>query len=157
MRTSRTLNNDAIGGLAIFALGIFVLIYSLRLHMGTLSRMGPGYFPLILGGLLTLTGIAITATGYMQPPRQAETRHQSSFDLRAWTLICLSIASFVFLAKYAGFVPAAFAIVFVSALADRQNSWKHAAVLALAMVAMGSIIFWWALQIRMPLLNWGMS
>ena len=59
------------------------------------------------------------------------------------------------LGKYGGLVPATFAIVFISALADRQNTIVAATVLALATVAICIVVFWWALRMNSPLFGWG--
>ena len=73
---------------------------------------------------------------------------------RAWALISVSIVAFVLLAERFGLVPAAFAIVFISAFADRDNNWKRAAILSAAIVVVAIVVFWWALQIQLPLLQW---
>jgi len=69
-------------------------------------------------------------------------------------LISASIVAFVLVAERFGLVPAAFAIVFISALADRDNDWKRSAVLGAAIVVVAIVVFWWALQIQLPLLQW---
>ena len=76
-------------------------------------------------------------------------------EWRSWFLICLSIATFIVLARYIGLAIATFAIVFISAMADRTNTWRSASALALAMVVFGIVVFWWALQIQLPLFKWG--
>jgi hypothetical protein len=146
------LHNDVLGGALMFAVGFSVAVHSTSLKIGTLSDMGPGYFPLILGVILTFVGIAITVKGYLSIlPR----KEQKPPEWKAWLLICLGMISFVVLSEYLGLVAATFAIVFISALADRKNSWRSAAVLALAMVPVSVIVFWWILQIQLPLFKWG--
>ncbi|MNT87566.1 Tripartite tricarboxylate transporter TctB family protein [compost metagenome] len=54
-----------------------------------------------------------------------------------------------------GFLPATFALVFVSALGDTSNSIKSAAILAIAMTVFGALVFSWALQLQFPMLRWG--
>jgi hypothetical protein len=90
-------------------------------------------------------------------PRQIQAESVHPPEWKAWSLICLSIVTFIALAKFAGLVPATFAIVFVSTLADRENSWRGAALLGLAVVAVGIVVFWWALQTQLPLFKWGYS
>jgi len=45
--------------------------------------------------------------------------------------------------------------VFISALGDRDNTWKKALLLSLAIVVVAVVVFWWALQIQLPLFRWG--
>ena len=50
--------NALCGALFVLA-GLFFAIQSLGLELGTAFRMGPGYFPLFLAGLLILFGLVI--------------------------------------------------------------------------------------------------
>jgi hypothetical protein len=151
----RNLHKDVLGGVLVSGVGIAVATRSMSFNFGALSRMGPGYLPLALGAILTLVGIAIAVKGYMATGCQVQAKSLHPPEWRAWLLISLSIVIFVVLAKFAGLVPATFAIVFVSALGDRENSWRGAALLGLAMVAVSVVVFWWALQIQLPLFKWG--
>ncbi len=76
-------------------------------------------------------------------------------DLRGCACIILGVLAFLLLGKYGGLIPATFAIVFISALGDRSNTVKQAAILALAMCVIATVVFWWALQLQLPLFAWG--
>jgi hypothetical protein len=65
------------------------------------------------------------------------------------------IAAFVVVGQYGGLLPATFAIVFISALGDRHNTFLSAATLALTMTAISVVVFWWLLKVQFPLLTWG--
>ena len=146
-------HKDLVGGGALVLVGILVVSRGLTYEAGTLSRMGPGYFPVALGAILALSGLAIAVTGWFATP-PAETMRAPP-QWRAWFLVCVSIVAFIVLAAYLGLVPATFAIVFISALADRDNSLKDALALSLAMVAICIVVFWWLLQVDLPLFRWG--
>jgi hypothetical protein len=147
------LHKDFWGGALMLALGIVVAAQGATYSVGTLSRMGPGYFPVALGVIMALAGIAISIKGYAATPEPHEKPLPPEW--KAWILISASVIAFVVLAEYLGLVPATFAVVFISALADRDNTWKHALALSLAIVAVAVIVFWWALQIQLPLFRWG--
>ena len=118
-------NRDYYAGALMFALGIGAILEGRKYSMGTLSRMGPGYFPVSLGVILALVGAAIAITN-----RFAEHDTEDKVlppEWRGWICICLSIIAFVVLGKYGGLVPATFAIVFISALGDRQNTIRQRA------------------------------
>ncbi len=54
---------DFWAGLMFLAFGVFFAVYgAMYYQMGTAVRMGPAYFPTLLGGLLTLLGAIILAT-----------------------------------------------------------------------------------------------
>lgn len=150
LKRVRRFHKDLWGGGLMMVLGVAVAIHATSFEVGTLSRMGPGYFPLALGVILTIAGAAIAAGGY-----RAQVEDAGAPTLRpqwkAWALICASIVAFVVFAEYAGLVPATFGIVFISALADRENTWKEATVLALALVIVCVVVFWWGLQVQLPL------
>jgi putative tricarboxylic transport membrane protein len=50
---------DAVQGGLFIAIGLVALVMALDYPLGTPSRMGPGFFPVAISGLLTLTGLAI--------------------------------------------------------------------------------------------------
>ena len=54
---------DFWAGILFIALGIFTITMGANYTLGTAARMGPGYFPRILGILLVMLGAAIAANG----------------------------------------------------------------------------------------------
>lgn len=151
----KMLEKDFLGGTLIFATGMGVTIHSISFEIGTLNQMGPGFFPMVLGLILTTCGIAIAAKSRsLKSNSRDEINAKPPAEWRAWALIIIGIASFIAFAKIAGLIVATFSIVFISALGGRDNSWKSAALLALLMVAVSVIVFWWALQIQLPLFAW---
>ncbi len=152
-RLVSTSNRDYHGGALMIAIGLGAIIQGRQYPIGTLSRMGPGFFPVALGAILAFTGLAILVSARFAA-RKAE---QPSLppEWRGWFCIGLSIVAFVVLGRYGGLVPATFAIVFISALADRENTILAATVLALATVAICIVVFWWALQLNFALFGWG--
>lgn len=50
---------DFWSGILFFGIGAFALIYGSKYTLGTAARMGPGYFPRILGILLLVLGALI--------------------------------------------------------------------------------------------------
>jgi hypothetical protein len=68
-------NRDYYGGALMMAIGLGAIIEGRQYPLGTLSRMGPGFFPVALGAILALVGLAIiatarfTAASFPQPSR----------------------------------------------------------------------------------------
>src|SRR6185437_13340356 len=75
-------------------------------------------------------------------------------EWRGWICIIASCVGFVAIAKWGGFVPATFAITFISAMGDRENTVKEATLLSLAMVVICIVVFWWALKMPFQLFAW---
>ena len=76
-------------------------------------------------------------------------------DLRGGICIILGILAFLLFGEYGGLLPATFAIVFISALGDRDNTLTEALLLSLAMCFIAVVVFWWALKLQLPLFQWG--
>jgi uncharacterized membrane protein YfcA len=133
-------------------IGVLAVWQSRVYDVGTLSRIGPGLFPTALGGLLAIVGAYMLATAGGNPSRPAEPR---PLEWRAWLLIAAGVVAFIVIGTYGGLFPASFAIVFLAALGDRRNTWKDAAVLALAMAVAVAVIFSYALHLQFPLFGWG--
>lgn len=151
MQSNVSQKRDLGSGALIFAIGAGATLLGLQYPIGTLADIGPGLFPTVIGILLALTGLAIAAT-------RLETRFKRidiAPDWRGWGCIVGGMLAFAVLGLYFGLAVASFAIVFISALGDRNNSIPQAAILALAMVAVSIVVFWWALQLQMPLFKLG--
>ncbi|HEY4295236.1 MAG TPA: tripartite tricarboxylate transporter TctB family protein [Paraburkholderia sp.] len=144
---------DYLGGALMLLIGIGALAEGSTYDVGTLTTMGPGFFPVALGVLMALVGLGIIISARLAAPRQAQAIRKPEW--LAWGCILGGVAAFVVLGEYGGLIPATFAVVFISALGDRSNNMKRAALLALAMVAICVVVFWWALKLQFPLFSWG--
>ncbi|WP_233838201.1 tripartite tricarboxylate transporter TctB family protein [Paraburkholderia sp. ZP32-5] len=149
----RGFNRDYYGGALLILLGLYAVAAGRQYSVGTLSAMGPGFFPVVLGVLMALLGVIVAIQGARGG--QASRGSVAAMQWRGWGCIVLSIVAFVVIARYGGFVPATFAIVFISALGDRRNSVRDAALLAAAICVVCVVVFWWALQLQFPLFAWG--
>lgn len=147
-------NKDYYGGALMIFIGLWAAIQGRTYAIGTLSRMGPGFFPTALGVILTLLGIAI-AVSARRVPKDAPEEPPLAPEWRGWFCIISSVIAFIVLAKWGGFVPATFAITFISALGDRENTVKGAFLLSASMVVICVVVFWWALKLPFDLFGWG--
>lgn len=141
------------GGVLMMLIGLGAIVQGLSYRIGSLTAMGSGFFPVALGIILALLGIWIAGTARHEPSGPVE--GGGSVDWRGWLCIFGGVAAFVVLGKYGGLLPATFAVVFISALGDRENSWVSAFLLAVAMSIVCVAVFWWALQVQFPLFTWG--
>jgi hypothetical protein len=139
-------------------IGVGVVVQGAQYSVGSLTDMGPGFFPVSLGVILALCGVAVLVMVVVSVRRtsgQVRVERRTKPEWLAWTCILASIAAFVLIGKYGGLVPATFAVVFISALGDRKNTWKSALALASVMVLLAIGVFWWVLQLQFPLFSWG--
>ncbi|WP_233167828.1 tripartite tricarboxylate transporter TctB family protein [Xylophilus sp. ASV27] len=157
MKSPSHFKKDYYGGALMVLIGLAAIYASVQYRLGTLAHMGPGFFPCAVGALLVVTGVLIAASarGQTAPPGPAIGHAHGMPDLRGALCIILGVLAFLLLGEYLGLLPATFAIVFISALGDRSNTWLQALLLSLAMMAVATVVFWWALQLQLPLWKWG--
>jgi hypothetical protein len=146
---------DYFAGALCILIGIFVVIQGNQLSVGTLSNMGPGYYPTALGLLLALVGAMIAGTAIFGAPTNdddlIEAPTPDKPDWRGWGCIISGAVSFVVLAKYTGLLLATFACVFLSAIGDRKATFKTCSILALGVTIFGVALFHFGLKINLPL------
>lgn len=120
-------------------------------QMGSLTKMGPGYFPTVLGVILAIIGIIIAGSAaYASAPATADANALRP-DWRGWLCITAAALLFIALARYAGLVPATFVCVFTAAVGDRENSWKESALLAAGITVFGVLLFSLVLHVQIPI------
>ena len=131
-------------------LGAGAAVVGSRYDIGTLRRMGPGFFPTVLGILLAFIGVLIAGSASLNA---ASSDHESALkpDWRGWFCIVAGAGLFVALAAHAGLVPATMACVFVAAMGDRTNRWIEALLLACGVTIFGVGLFYYVLRIQIPL------
>jgi hypothetical protein len=148
-------SKDYYGGALMIMIGLCAIRGGITYHIGTLGRMDSGFFPVSLGILLVLVGIAIAVGARTAAAGHATGKKQLPAEWRGWLCIVSGIAAFVVIGQYGGLLPATFAITFISAMGDRQNTIKTALLLAAAMCTISVVVFWWALTVQFPLFQWG--
>ena len=160
MRRLKSVGKDHIGALLLLLMGAGVLGLGVTYNVGSLNRMGAGFIPVTLGALMMVVGLAIGITA-VPADREAPktTLHGVSTagkpEWRGWICILAGVAAFVILGNYGGLVPASFAAVFLSALGDRENTIKSAAVLGVVVTIFGVAVFHYGLSLQLPLFQWG--
>ena len=151
---------DLWGGAFIALCGALTIFEALSYSIGGLARMGPGYFPLLVGCFLVVLGILVPLSpdpDEVQEDMVEDDLPKPSRNDRIRGMACIAdgIAAFIAIGSAFGFLPATFALVFLSAMGDTSNSVRSAAILALAMTLFGAVVFSWALQLQFPMFRWG--
>jgi hypothetical protein len=137
---------DIWAGLMLIVIGGAAMFIARNYPFGTALRMGPGYFPMVLGGVLILFGLATLATGL----RDGETI-QGSWSLRALIILPISLVLFGVLMEYAGFIPAMMVLIFGSATASTEFRWFEVLLFSIGLTALAAAVFVFALGLPYPL------
>src|SRR5689334_14420570 len=140
-------SKDFWAGLFLIAVGAAAIILARDYTFGTALRMGPGYFPTVLGGLMILFGLYVLATGL-----RVSEKLDTSWPLRALIVLPLALCLFGFLIERAGFVPAMLVLVFGSSLASREFRLIESILFTVFMTALCAAVFVWALDLNYPLI-----
>ena len=140
---------DIMAGLIFVAFGLAFAIASLRYELGTPLRMGPGYFPLVLGGILVLLGLLTVGKG-LTAGAGAEGRF-GNVPWRALVLIVVAVLFFGLTVRGLGLVPATAVTALLTALASYRTSILAAVAIAAGLTVLCVLIFVLALQLRLPL------
>lgn len=132
---------DAAAGALFMLLGlIFGLNAYLTLDLGTNIRMGPGYFPLLLSGVLFVLGAAILLQSVNMPDEP-----WGNVSWRGVFLILLGPIVFGATIQGLGLVPSLALISFITAFASRRVSLSLAIVLTVGLVFFCVAVFSWGL------------
>ena len=142
------------GGLMTL-LGAATSLDSLTYSLGTLTHMGPGMFPLMLGATLTFVGVLILGAAVATPLGDDERILPKHKEWLGWGCILAGPILFIIMGEFFGMVPATFSCVFVSALGDRTSTVKGSALLAAGVTFFGTLLFSYILQIPFPMFRWG--
>jgi putative tricarboxylic transport membrane protein len=142
-------NTDVIGGLLTLSLAAGVLIESSQYGRGTILRMGPGYFPTVLGVLLLALGAVLTARGLQ--------RHGEPIAvprLRPIVLISGAVTLFALTLPAFGLAPAIIMLVVVSAYASPVRRPMRIVLLAIGLTTFAYVVFVRLLSLHIDLLRW---
>lgn len=133
-------------GLLLIIVGLIFVLWSTNYQIGTASKMGPGYFPLLLAILLLFLGFLNVVKSYIT----RESKTHTKIAWRPLILILLSNILFGILLPSMGLVVAIFALVIVSGYASSGTHLRETIILATTLAVVGCIVFVWLLN--MPLL-----
>ena len=139
---------DFWSGVMLIAIGGAAIFIARNYEFGSSLRMGPGYFPVVLGGLLIAFGVFIGAKGFRP---DAETLEQS-WSLRALIILPLSLVLFGALIDRAGFIPAMLALIIGSATASVQFRLIEMLWFSVVLTALCVIVFIWSLGLPYELI-----
>jgi hypothetical protein len=145
------LGRDAGAGALFLFCGAFFGIYAwASLPMGTAFRMGPGFFPVVVGGLLALFGLAILVQGLRTGTAEAA---QPPVPWRAVGLVTLALVLFGISVRPLGMAPALLAASFLAAFSSRRMSVAYAAAIAAGLTALCALLFGYLLDLSIPLVG----
>ena len=147
---------DFFSGLLLMGVGAAFAWGSGNYSLGTGARMGPGYFPLMLGILMAVLGIVITFQSLV-----VETEDGDKIGAWAWKPLFFIISANLLFGLMLGGLPSAkipamgliaaiYALTFVASLAGEEFKAKEVLVLATVLAIMSYLAFIVLLKLQFP-------
>ena len=145
-------NRDFFAGLMYIVTGAVAIYIARDYPFGSALRMGPGYFPIVLSGIMIVFGIYVMAQGF----RNNE-KIQGNWSIRALIVLPLSTIIFGYLMEETGFIPAMVALIPISAAAGREFKWGEIVLLTIGLTIACAAGFIYGLGLPYPLIKglWG--
>ncbi len=147
---------DFFAGLMFTVVGVGFAWGATNYNVGEAARMGPGYFPLVLGILLGILGAAIMFEALV-----VETEDGEKIGSFAWRPLGFIIGANVLFGISLGGIPAVglpalglivgiYVLTFVSALASDEFDVKEVAILATFLAVLSYVAFVYLLKLQFP-------
>lgn len=139
---------DFWSGAMFMFFGLAAVIIGQDYPMGTAGRMGPAYFPVILGAILSVIGLVCLLRALFVKGEAME-----KFAWRDLILITVAVLLFGVLVRGAGMIVAVIVLVIISAYGSKQFNWKASVILAVGAALFCALVFVKALGIPLPLVG----
>lgn len=135
-------------GLIYIFFGSSAVLIASDYGIGTALKMGPAYFPTILGALLLLIGIISLVRSFIQPGSPI-----GGFTFKGLLLVIASTLVFGLIVRGAGLVIALPALVIISAYASVDFRWGPSLALAAGLTVFCILVFLKGLGVPLPILG----
>jgi hypothetical protein len=147
---------DFFSGLLFMVVGTGFAWGATEYQIGAASQMGPGYFPLMLGILLAVVGLAVLFQSLA-----VETEGGDLIGSIAWKPVCfITLANIAFGVlvgglpsigvPFMGLMTAIVAVTFIASYGSDEFRVKEVFILAMVLAALNYTLFIWLLKLRLP-------
>ena len=140
---------DFWSGVMFAAFGLAFVAFARQYDMGTAARMGPAYFPTVLGGLLLLLGVVVAIRGLTAKTTDG---HVDRFHFKPLLLILGAVVAFGLLLRPAGLVGALAALVIISSLGSNEFRLRDVLLLTVGLAVLVLVVFIYGLGMTVPVL-----
>jgi hypothetical protein len=135
-------------GLLYIFFGASAIVIARDYNMGTALRMGPAFFPTILGAVLAVIGAIAVIRSFIAPGTPI-----GGFSFKGLVLVTLSVVVFGFLVRGAGLVVALPLLVIISAYASTRFRWRTTLMMAAGLTIFCALVFVKGLGIPLPIIG----
>jgi hypothetical protein len=138
---------DFLTGAMFIFFGTAAIVLSTDLTIGNAAKMGPGYFPCVLGGFLAALGVLILlrSVGWSTGAHAWPVLH-----FKPPALVLSSVVLFGLLLRPLGLVGATLVLVIVCSRASHEFRWKEALLNAAVLILVVLVVFAYLLEFQVP-------
>ena len=142
---------DFWAGMMFIGFGLTAIVVATDYPMGSAMRMGPGYFPTYLGGIMMMLGAIIAFRSMM-----VQGERIAAFGWRGLIFLGVAFSAYGLMIDNLdiGFIPSIAAVVLLSSLAGREFRLVETLILMAALVLGTTALFIWGLGLPYPLFWW---
>lgn len=141
---------DFWSGILFALLGVFFIVFAQEHELGQASRMGPAYFPTVLGILLAAIGLIVALLGYFRKAPITETGEIMPFRWNVLFLILGSILVFGLALNTFGLMLSLAAMILIAGLASPDFRFKETLAIILVMDLLAWLIFVYGVGMLVP-------
>lgn len=142
------ITKDLLSGLIFLAFGVATIVLMKDYAMGSLLRMGPAYYPTLVGGLTAVVGLTLIAKAFLRRDEPLP-----RFGFKPFFYVLIGVLVFALGLQRVGLVITTLLLVVICRMAaPRPMSWTRTAVLSAFLILLAVLIFWYFL--KLPLRLW---
>jgi Tripartite tricarboxylate transporter TctB family len=147
---------DFWSGVMFLAIGALAMWESMNYPFGTASRMGPGYFPTCLGGIMAVLGtmVGLKAIEFSSDGEHAKPAEGSPFAWKALIMLSLGFVFFGWGVDRIGFIPSLFGLTVITAAAGTTFNIKEILIMSVLLIAGAVGVFIYGVELPIPLFWW---
>ena len=137
---------DFFAGLIFVAFGAAAIVIGSAYPLGTAARMGPGYFPRILGILLIVLGGALSLRAL-----RIKGTPLPGWKWRPVLVVLLSVVVFGIILTRIGLALSTVALIVAASAASTEFRWKESLVSGILLAALATGVFVYMLKLVIPI------
>ena len=146
-------NKDLLAGIMFMVIGIVFVVGAYNYQMGTAARMGPGFFPRILGFIMAGLGVIIAGIGLKNQAQFAATEG-IGWTWKPVIILTVAVVLFGFTLPTLGLIIAISLLTFISGIAAHDKNYRELAMITVIMCIFCAGVFIWGLKLQMKLFPW---
>jgi hypothetical protein len=140
---------DFWSGVLFVVTGILFMVLSGQYNLGTAAKMGPGYFPTILGGLMAFLGLLILLPSIRA---RAPVQNIARVDFMSIFMVLLAVAVYAATLPTLGFIVSLVLLVVIASYASHEFHLKSTLISSVVLLIGSWLVFVKGLELQFPFL-----